>query len=406
MGRRAVAAVPMFRTSVVWLAFATIVWGDAGHGAWAAGTDTIVVDGQRDAAYVLLAEDPPGDLDLALSADPHFNWTDLTRLYVANDAQNLFVFADLPYYSRAESYGQFGLAIMTAAVVSPTSSLPDLWGLPIIMTYSRLAAGTCAAVPSAPQPPDVLIRGWIRGQAGVPPNENNGYSELFRWDGVQWQSWSTNWSGATTSANGERLAMADAGGLELSIPFTATGNITAETALRLEFFATARGSPLGPMVGAFDTVPTDAQASAAMTTTVQQALAVYAPPLDAPNSVGFGCGAVVAGEASGTVPITVTLGSPLSQTVTVTYTAGTGTAGLTDFVPLTGSLEFLPNKTQQAFSLQILDDTQVEPDEIVLLTLDAPLNAALGSRATATLTILDDDVAGPQYYVFVPLTRR
>src|SRR5207244_1117428 len=56
-----------------------------------------------------------------------------------------------------------------------------------------------------------------------------------------------------------------------------------------------------------------------------------------------------------------------------------------------GTLIFAPGQTTATFTVAVTNDTHTEPDETVTLQLLSPAGAVLGSPATATLTILDDD---------------
>jgi hypothetical protein len=77
-------------------------------------------------------------------------------------------------------------------------------------------------------------------------------------------------------------------------------------------------------------------------------------------------------------------------TVVVQTTSGTATAN-TDYTP-TGptTLTFNPGETSKPFTVPILGDTLVEPNETIVVTLTSPTNAALG-KAQGTITITDDD---------------
>jgi uncharacterized repeat protein (TIGR01451 family) len=97
-------------------------------------------------------------------------------------------------------------------------------------------------------------------------------------------------------------------------------------------------------------------------------------------------------EGNGSVTIEVTRSGSTADTVTVNYATsdGTATAG-SDYTATSGTLTFAPGQISQTFSVSILEDTTDEPNEVVNLTLSAPNNATLGSPASATLTIVDND---------------
>ncbi len=93
-------------------------------------------------------------------------------------------------------------------------------------------------------------------------------------------------------------------------------------------------------------------------------------------------------------PITVTLSTASASTVTVDYATSNGTAlAGSDYIPIIGTLTFLPLQTSQTFTVTTINDQGEEPppDETVTLTLSNPANATLSLTNPVTLTITDDD---------------
>ena len=114
-------------------------------------------------------------------------------------------------------------------------------------------------------------------------------------------------------------------------------------------------------------------------------------------AVQFSSSAFSAGEADGSIPITVSLSAPSPQTITVGYSTsnGTATAG-SDYQSAAGTLNFSPGETGKTFQVAVLDDTTLmEFSETVLLALSNPVNAFPGSPASATLTVVENDLSAP-----------
>lgn len=90
---------------------------------------------------------------------------------------------------------------------------------------------------------------------------------------------------------------------------------------------------------------------------------------------------------------TVTLSKSSTTPVTISYATanGTATAGQ-DYTASSGTLTFAPGVTSQQIKVAILGDTTVEPNETFTVTISKPSGATI-VRATATGTILNDDVA-------------
>ncbi|NLG22605.1 MAG: hypothetical protein GX555_14385, partial [Actinomycetales bacterium] len=116
-------------------------------------------------------------------------------------------------------------------------------------------------------------------------------------------------------------------------------------------------------------------------------------------AVAFESDAFSVGEGDGSATITAELTTPTTEAVTVDYATsdGTATAGA-DYTATSGTLTFPAGSTSQSFTVPILEDTDVEGDETVNLTLSNPAGggAFLGSPSEAVLTIVDnDEEAGP-----------
>ena len=81
-----------------------------------------------------------------------------------------------------------------------------------------------------------------------------------------------------------------------------------------------------------------------------------------------------------------------SDTTKVYYlvSGGTATNG-PDFVLMADTLRIPPNTISSSISLSITDDMNDEDDETVIVTIQGPVNAKLGSNKTHILTIQDND---------------
>lgn len=122
-----------------------------------------------------------------------------------------------------------------------------------------------------------------------------------------------------------------------------------------------------------------------------------------PLTVQFSSSSYNVNEGAGSATTTVTLSAASAQTVTVDYATSDGIATApSDYSSASGTLTFSPGQTSKTFSVSITNDSVVESDETVYLTLSNPSNATLGI-STATLTIEDDD-SPTSYSVSVTVT--
>ncbi len=115
-----------------------------------------------------------------------------------------------------------------------------------------------------------------------------------------------------------------------------------------------------------------------------------------PGTLRFSSPTYSRNEAGGgTATITVSRVSGSSGAATVAYSTqnGTATAGA-DYVTAVGTLTWANgDAAAKTFTVTVNDDATDESDETVALSLTNATGAALGAPSSATLTIVDDDVA-------------
>ncbi len=101
-------------------------------------------------------------------------------------------------------------------------------------------------------------------------------------------------------------------------------------------------------------------------------------------------------ESAGSIPAVVSLAPAATGTITVNYATADGTAKAgSDYSAVSGTLTFTPGQTSRTIPIPISNDTTVEPNRTFTLNLSAPTGGATLGRASATITIRDDDVASP-----------
>ena len=101
-------------------------------------------------------------------------------------------------------------------------------------------------------------------------------------------------------------------------------------------------------------------------------------------------------EDAGTVTLTVTRSGGSLGAVSVAFETvdGTALAG-SDYTTTNGTLNFADGETSMVITVPILDDTISEPSETFTVNLLSPGGGAtLGTDATSTVTIVDDDLPG------------
>lgn len=102
-----------------------------------------------------------------------------------------------------------------------------------------------------------------------------------------------------------------------------------------------------------------------------------------------------AGSASVNVVLTTPDGCPTISPVTLTYATANGTAvGGADYTPASGLLSFpagTASGSAQTIGVGLLNDPTIEANETFSVTLSGPTGASLGTPATQTVTIVDND---------------
>lgn len=103
--------------------------------------------------------------------------------------------------------------------------------------------------------------------------------------------------------------------------------------------------------------------------------------------------AMTVAESATMAGFTVTLSPPSSAIAFVSFTTNDGTASdLTDYVPLAGTLTFMPGETSKTIMVTLAPDTLDEDDETFSVDLFDAIGASLGN-ANGTATVTDDDAA-------------
>ncbi len=111
------------------------------------------------------------------------------------------------------------------------------------------------------------------------------------------------------------------------------------------------------------------------------------------GKLAFSAATYSVAENAGTATITVTRLGGSNGEVTVKYATSNGTATAPGFyTAATGTLTFAESVLTQTFTVSIIDNSVGQVDKSLTLTLSAPTLATLGEQATATLTIVNDDV--------------
>ena len=102
---------------------------------------------------------------------------------------------------------------------------------------------------------------------------------------------------------------------------------------------------------------------------------------------------------SQSVTVTATLSSAAATTVTVQIDYSGAATSNSDYTPGSNFITFAPGSTTATTSFTVMNDSVVDPNEMVTLTMRSPTGGAtLGANSTYNHTIIDDDGGQPTVF--------
>ena len=131
--------------------------------------------------------------------------------------------------------------------------------------------------------------------------------------------------------------------------------------------------------------------------TIKKAIDGTLPAPPRPGTLALESSTYSVNENGGTVTVAVVRTGGSDGTVTIDYATveGSATAG-TDYTPTSGTVSLAPGVTRATFTIPVANDSLVEGNETFGVSLNRVTGGAdLAQPRTATITINDDDSAGP-----------
>jgi hypothetical protein len=117
------------------------------------------------------------------------------------------------------------------------------------------------------------------------------------------------------------------------------------------------------------------------------------PPVPQPGTVGFNPAAYSIQENGGSVTLTLTRTGGADGAISVSVASGGGSASAADYTAITQVLNWADGDTAaKTVALTVIDDATDEADETVGFTLSNATGGATLGTATATVTIVDNDL--------------
>ena len=194
----------------------------------------------------------------------------------------------------------------------------------------------------------------------------------------------TTVDGSATVANGDYQSAAD------TLTF-------ASGVSNLSFAVTVFDDDIVEGNEVFDILLSNPQGGAAMGQVSRAEITIVENDFPKPGTLQFSAASTSATESLGDVSIMVTRINGSDDEISVEYSAsgGTATSG-SDYSTTSGILVFADGITNQSFTITIIDDGIVEPDETISFSLgNVTGGASLGDPVTIVVTINDNDVEPP-----------
>lgn len=180
------------------------------------------------------------------------------------------------------------------------------------------------------------------------------------------------------------------------------GNETFEVKLGDTEGGAALGNPSTVTVTIKDNESGGSAASGASSTSTNSA----ASTASSGPSISFGATSYSVREGSGSIAITVVRSGPTSNAANVNYATSNGTAGSSNYTATNGTLSFAANETSKTFTVTVTNNSSIDGNKTVKLTLSSPTGGSTLVVSAADLTIVDDEIAGTYGYGVLKVSKE
>uniref|UniRef100_UPI00286B7EAC Calx-beta domain-containing protein n=1 Tax=Chamaesiphon sp. OTE_8_metabat_110 TaxID=2964696 RepID=UPI00286B7EAC len=114
---------------------------------------------------------------------------------------------------------------------------------------------------------------------------------------------------------------------------------------------------------------------------------------DSPNTISVSDAAITVSEGAPTATITLIRNGNISGAASIDYATSNGTATSgADYTSVSGTVNFAPGQVTQQIAIPLLNDSNIEIDETLTISLSNANGASLGTQIASTITVLDNDL--------------